>query len=266
MVKFISTGPLSTKLLATKLLANKCLANKKALYAFSFIVLALVIYAKPQQFLNLWFTADQQGQFLFDRGEYKKASSRFTHTEWKAYSSYGAEAYKNAASFYSQYPDLKHKLAQANAIAHSREYVDARNLYQKIINETLEASSTNNNEVKKAAETNIKIVQAIIDGVNRMSDSQKAEGESKELGDEPQTGDGAETKELPPQEIEQLTAEQLLLDPKLNEMWLRQVQKDPSQFLSQKFYMQLEKQKKDQALIQEKRAAAVSTDGAKNDQ
>ena len=108
------------------------------------------------------------------------------------------------------------------------------NLYQKIL--TIAPSNA-------AATTNIVIVQAIIDEVNRLSASQQPEdGESiKELGDEPQTGDGAEKKEAPKeQKIEQFSADQLLLDPALNAMCLRQVQKNPGQFLSQKFYMQQE--------------------------
>lgn len=86
---------------------------------------------------------------------------------------------------------------------------------------------------------NLALIQGIIDEVNRYSQSQKEEGaSSKELGDEPQTGDGAEKQLLKQQLIEQYTAEQLLLDPALNEMWLRQVQKNPARFLANKFQAQ----------------------------
>jgi Ca-activated chloride channel family protein len=193
---------------------------------------SLFAYFKPQQLADLWLTRDQQGQILFYLGDYKQASSMFKSTQWQAYSSYGAEQYKNSVTLYGQFNDIDSQIAQANALAHGREYIDARNLYKKIL--TIDPQN-------HAAVTNIVIVQAIIDEVNRLSASQKAEdGEAiKELGDEPQTGDGAEREEAPKeQEVEQFSAEQLLLDPKLNEMWLRQVQKNPAQFLSQKFYMQ----------------------------
>ncbi|NQY86215.1 MAG: hypothetical protein HRT51_00485 [Colwellia sp.] len=99
-----------------------------------------------------------------------------------------------------------------------------------------------------AAQTNILIIQAIIDEVNRLSQAQQPEpGESiKELGDEPKTGDGADKKEARAPELEQLSSEQLLLDENLNKMWLRQVQKDPARFLSQKFYFQHEQAKNEQ--------------------
>jgi Ca-activated chloride channel family protein len=212
--------------------------NKNILIASSIIVGCLFTYLKPQQFADLWLTRDQQGQVLFNLGHYQQASNTFKSTQWQAYSSYGAEQYKNSATLYSQFTDIDSQIAKANALAHSREYIEARNLYLDIL--TLSPQNT-------AANTNIRIVQAIIDEVNRLSASQKAEdGEAiKELGDDPQTGDGAEREEAPKeQEIEQLSAEQLLLDPSLNDMWLRQVQKNPASFLSQKFYMQQEMKNK----------------------
>jgi Ca-activated chloride channel homolog len=260
---------LSRKLMVNNLLARKLtFITKSFIYFLCLVSLVIFIYIKPQQFINLWLTADQQGQFLFDSGEYKKSSHAFTDIQWKAYSSYGAQDYKKSARFYAQFSDKKSKLAQANALAHGREYIKARNLYQEIIHDYLSPSTQKNEQyqtsAKRAAQANIKIVQAIIDDVNRMSESQKAENgdSSKELGDEPQTGDGAETKELPAQKIKQLTAEQLLLDPKLNEMWLKQVQKDPSRFLSQKFYMQLNHQKEKLNNSSTELSTDESTDGS----
>ena len=226
--------------------------TKKQLVITSIIGFSLFAYFKPQQFTDLWLTRDQQGQILFNFGHYQQASNTFKSTQWQAYSNYGAEQYKNAATLYAQFNNIDSQIAKANALAHGREYVTARDLYQQVL-----AAAPNNT----AAKTNIAIVQAIIDEVNRLSESQRAEeGESiKELGDEPQTGDGAERKEAPKeQEIEQLSAEQLLLDPSLNEMWLRQVQKNPANFLSQKFYMQ-QALKKQQATEQKQEETQEET-------
>ncbi|KGJ89642.1 tetratricopeptide repeat protein [Colwellia psychrerythraea] len=208
--------------------------NKRFIITTFVLIAALFAYLKPQQFTDLWLTRDQQGQLLFKLGHYQQASNTFKSTQWQAYSSYGAEQYKNAATLYSQFSDVENQIAKANSLAHAREYLTARNLYQQIL--MIDPQNL-------AANTNIKIVQDIIDEVNRLSASQAQEdGESiKELGDEPQTGDGAEREVAPKeQEVEQLSAEQLLLDPSLNAMWLRQVQKNPAHFLSQKFYMQQE--------------------------
>lgn len=208
--------------------------NKKWLISLLVIVSCLFAYVKPQQFTDLWLTRNQQGQILFNLGHYQQASNTFKSTQWQAYSSYGGEQYKKSATLYGQFNDIDSQIAKANALAHAREYVGARALYQQIL--IIDPENV-------AASTNIIVVQTIIDSVNRMSESQAPEdGESiKELGDEPQSGDGAEQNEAPQeQKIEQFSAEQLLLDPSLNKMWLRQVQKNPASFLSQKFYMQQE--------------------------
>ncbi|WP_140602919.1 tetratricopeptide repeat protein [Litorilituus lipolyticus] len=203
------------------------------------IVSSLVCFAllKPQAFMDLWLTKDQQGQLLFHQGKYNQASKTFVDNRWQAYSAYGAQEYKTSATLYGQFTEKEDLLAQANALAHGREYIKARDLYQSII-------QTFPNYT--AAQKNIAIVQDIIDEINLLSANQQAEqGESsKDLGDEPQTADGAERQDGPPQELEQLTAEQLLLDDNLNEMWLRQVQKNPARFLSHKFYLQLSSTKK----------------------
>jgi len=208
--------------------------TQRKIWFMGFFLFILVCFAvlKPQSFVDLWLTKDQQGQILFNQGKYSQASKTFINTRWQAFSAYGAEEYKTAATLYSQFNHKEDLLAQANALAHGREYLKARNLYQDIINMFPNYL---------AAQTNLSIVQAIIDEINLLSASQKAEqGESsKELGDEPQTADGAKREDGPPQEIEQLTSEQLLLDDKLNDMWLRQVQKNPARFLSHKFYLQL---------------------------
>jgi len=199
-------------------------------------------YFQPQKFADLWLTRNQQGQILFEMQQYEQAAVTFNSTRWQAYSFYGAEKFEQSATLYNQYSSVNEILARANAFAHDRRYIKARDIYQQIID---------NDPTNESALTNLAIVQKIIDNVNRLSESQKAEesASSKELGDEPQTGDGAEKKEMRKQVIEQLSAEQLLLDPKLNDMWLRQVQKEPSRFLSQKFHMQLIKRQKSPAPI-----------------
>lgn len=192
------------------------------------------IYFKPQQFTNLWLTADQQAQILFSLGHYQQASQHYTNVQWQAFSAYGAQDYKNSAILYSQFTDQHSKLAQANAFAHGREYLKARDIYQALLNK-----DPNNADAKN----NITLVQKIIDETNLLSASQQAEeGEAiKELSkDDARAADGAEREVARKQEMEQLSSEQLLLDPALNDAWLRQVQKNPARFLSQKFYIQLE--------------------------
>ncbi len=211
-------------------------------YKLKIIIAALLLtilfaYSKPQQFADLWLTPDQQGQLLFNFEYYLLAAKQFSNTRWQAYSLYASEQFDQAATLYNQFEQAADILARANALAQARRYIKARDIYQSLLK---------NMPDNAAAQHNLKIVQAIIDDVNRMSESQQPEeGDSpKELGDEPQTGDGAEKKQGQKQKIKQLDAHQLLLDPSLNEMWLRQVQKDPALFLSNKFHMQMQQKKR----------------------
>jgi tetratricopeptide (TPR) repeat protein len=205
--------------------------RKRLIIVIVTVSLALIIY-KPQKFIDLWLTSDQQGQILFNLDDFDGAATKFSNTRWQAYSFYGAEKFEQSVLLYSQFDSAEDTLARANALAQQRRYIRARNLYQEISEQYPDFV---------AAKTNLKIVQEIIDAVNLMSESQKAEdGDApKELGDEPQTGDGADKQEMRKQEVENYSAEQLLLDPELNAMWLRQVQKNPARFLAQKFNMQL---------------------------
>jgi len=205
--------------------------NKLRVLAGAALLISTFVIIAPQQFIDLWLTRDQQGQILFHQGNYQQASNTFDDTRWRAFSNYGSQEFKSSATLYSQFSNKEDLLAQGNALAHGREYIKARNLYQYTLGKFPNFQS---------AQTNLDIVQAIIDEINSLSDSQRDEGESSDdLGDEPQTGDGAQREDGKEQEVEQLTSEQLLLDDNLNDMWLRQVQKNPARFLSQKFHMQL---------------------------
>ena len=124
----------------------------------------------------------------------------------------------------------------ANAQAHGRNYVLAVKTYGKVLKIDPDHVS---------ALKNRDMIQKIIDEINLMSASQKAEDSdsSRDLGDdEPQTADGVERQDFIEREVEQLTAEQILLDDQVNDLWMQQVQKDPSRFLSVKFHMQLQRE------------------------
>ena len=150
---------------------------------------------------------------------------------------YYGEDFKLAAEYFSRVDSEAARFNRANALAHSQNYVPAVRLYDRI----LDANSGH-----EAARGNREIVQAVIDAINRMSESQADEpggSSSKELGeDDPQRADGAERKVFDAQELVQFNAEEILQDPDINEMWLRSVQRDPSHFLAVKFSMQLSEQ------------------------
>ena len=186
---------------------------------------------KPDDFLALWLTPDQQGRLWFEYGDYPRAARAFSDPRWRGMSLYAAEDYYGAAQYFSQYQDAESLLARGNALAHAREYLDARAVYQELAERFPD---------HPAPAINIPIIQALIDANRELSESQKAE--SGDMSSEQDTGPkSSEGDERPSMLVrDQYSSDQLLQDPALTAMWLRQVQRNPAEFLSGKFYLQLQ--------------------------
>lgn len=195
-----------------------------------------------QAWMDLWLTPNQQGQRLFNKLEYLEAAKHFEDPMRKGIAYYYAAEYKLAQSeFIEAESDLGAYYA-ASALAHQREYVAARNLLTQLAKKP-DLSS----ELRKDVEHNLKVIKDIVDDVNRMSKSQvgtaDGPGASRELGNEPQTGDGAEEQASAEETIkEKMTAEQILGSDELANKWLKKVDADPKVFLSNKFMLQLQEQ------------------------
>ncbi len=203
------------------------------------LVLALGIGTSPnasaadKRFIDLWLTADQQGRYYFERGDYGTAAQRFQDIAWRGVAFYLDENFEAAGETFSQIETPEGLFNLANAWAQSQNYVYAVRTYDQLLELEPEYPG---------AQKNRDIVQGIIDDINRMSESQQSEpgSNSEELGDEPLRAEGAEKQEWGKKEVVQLSADEILADDSIRDMWLRQVQQDPSVFLSIKFMMQLE--------------------------
>ena len=194
-------------------------------------------YYSDRRFADLWLTPDQQGRLLLQRGNYREAAARFRNPLWKGMAYYYAEEFKLAAEYFSRVDSPLAQFNRANALAQGQDYLMAVRIYQRLLAEDPDNS---------AAQTNRRILQDLIDAINRMSESQADEpggSNSKELGeDDPRRADGAERKIGQASELVQFDAEEILQDAKINEMWMKSVQRDASHFLAVKFSMQLESQ------------------------
>lgn len=187
-------------------------------------------------FADLWLTGDQQGRLLMQFGRYSDAARRFDNPLWKGMAFYYDEQFMLAADYFARSDSDDALFNEANARAHARDYVRAVERYDRLLQR---------NPDYPGAAANRAIVQALIDEINRLSESQQEEAgvgsENKELGsDDSIPADGAEYLDWKQAEIVQLTADQILQDPATSEMWMKGVQQDPSQFLSIKFSMQLQ--------------------------
>ena len=195
-----------------------------------------------QSWMNLWLTPDQQGQWYFNQSEYLEAAKGYKDPLKKGTAYYYAGEYKLAHSAFLQVKSDLGIFNAANSLARQREYVAARDVYQWLLKRELD------DELKKKVETNLAVMQGIVDEVNRMSESQKGttDGpeESLELGDDkPKTGDGADEEvDASMMKEEKLNANEILGSQELADKWLRRVEADPKYFLRAKFQLQLQTQ------------------------
>ena len=195
-----------------------------------------------QWFADLWLTGDQQGRLLMQGGDYRAAASHFDSTMWKGLAYYYAEDFMLAAEYFSRSDSDDALFNEANSRAHARDYVRAVNRYDRLLARNPEYPGALQNKEQ---------VQAIIDEINRLSESQQQEqgvsGEDKELGsDDAIPAQGAEEITWEQADTVTLSAEDILQDPETAEMWMRSVQQDPSNFLAIKFGMQLQRQENDE--------------------
>ncbi len=206
---------------------------------FSLLIFLLFVFHFSFSTFNLldsFVTKDQQGRWYFEKQDYRKAAERFQNPLWKGTAYYLNEDFKLAQEYFSRIDSTEGLFNMANSLAHGRNYVLASRVFEQIL------SQQGNHE---AALNNKKILRKIMDEINMFSASQQAESgdSSRELGDEPQTAEGTETQLYEEQMIEsikQVTADEILQDVSINEMWLRRVQSDPANFLAIKFQMQLQ--------------------------
>ncbi len=190
--------------------------------------------AASHWFADLWLTPDQQGRLLMQRGEYREAARRFRNPLWQGLALYYAEDFMQAAEYFSRDDSKAALFNEANARAHARDYLRALARYDRLLARDPDYPG---------AQANRDRVQALVDEINRLSESQQGEpGEaSGELGeDDPRAAEGADEQIWQEVEVEQISAEEVLGDNSVRDMWLRGVQKDPAGFLATKFNMQLQ--------------------------
>lgn len=190
--------------------------------------------AKQWYWLDILLTRDQQGMLYLRMGQAGEAARRFNDPAWRGVAHYRAEGFAAAADNFRQIDALSALYNEANALAHGQHYIKALRVYDKLLQRAPAHSNARHNRA---------LIQALVDEIDAMSESQAAESgeEAFELGDEPQRGHGAEREDTATVD-EQYSAEQLLADERIRTQWMQRVQADPGRFLAAKFAMQAAEQ------------------------
>ncbi|WP_417877787.1 vWA domain-containing protein [Vibrio sp.] len=197
-----------------------------------------------QWWWDLWLTPDQQGQRLFNKQEYLAAAKQFSDPLRKGSAYYYASEFELAHSaFLEMQNDPSEDVRDfglynaASALARQREYLAARDLLQSLASKT-----TLSQALRPDVEHNLKVIGGIVEEINQMSESQAGTEQemSTELGDNPQTAEGAEEQTSQEMMIkETLSAAEILGNQEMADKWLKRVESDPKDFLRSKFQIQL---------------------------
>jgi len=186
---------------------------------------------------SLFFTAEQRAQLAMNEGDYTSAAGFFPDAYRKGLAQYYAEDFETAIETLTEVDSTAGLFALANAYGQSRNYLYAVYAYDLVLaRDPNHAGAIHNRE----------IVNQIVEEMKMMGESQQqGEGDpkrSQEINPPPGMDDDmAEHNEIGPRPPpEQWTADQLLNDPEMADLWMQQVQSDPADFLSAKFAIQLE--------------------------
>lgn len=208
------------------------------LYWTPAVLLSVSLVPVPAQanWLDWFVSADQQGQYYFDRGDYQEAAIRFNDLDWKALSYYKAKEYRKAAKIYRSQATLQSLFNLAMTYTRGRNYTKAQQLYELL----LEIEPDN-----QAAQNNLRIVKQLIRDIKQLGESQQEESPPESidademidsnLGADKQTVGKVEVK------LQRLSVSELLKSDSKKQQWLRDISKDPQQFLASKFQAEFNK-------------------------
>ncbi|MBY7994291.1 VWA domain-containing protein [Vibrio fluvialis] len=192
-----------------------------------------------QWWLNLWLTPNQQGEWWFNRGEFVKAAVAYQSPINKGIAYYYAGEFTLAQAVFMQSDSNLGRYYAASALARQREYIAARQLLRSLsTKEEIEPS------LKADAEHNLAVIDGLIEEINQASASQANSVGDQETSielpdDQPQTAEGADEQTTQDKMIrDKLSADQILGDPQLAQVWLKRVEASPQRFLQAKFQLQ----------------------------
>lgn len=201
------------------------------------ITLGLSACVGEFRFANLWLTADQQGRRHFERGEHETAAERFEDPLWRGIAFYAAEDFESAAGQFSLLDSAEGWFNRGNALAHLERYPDAVAAYEQALERRPEYSE---------AEANRDYVGLFI-----AWRPENAGGESGVAGKDGMADEivfDADRQRLDEEGIDTVVEEEggMLTEGQMAEMWLRQVETSPADFLRWKFAWQQQVGRPDQ--------------------
>lgn len=170
--------------------------------------------------LDLWLTHDQQGRYYFQKGDYLEAASKFDDPLWRGLSYVRAGDYDNALNSFALNDTAESWYNQGNALAHLGKYPEAVQAFQQALQRR---------HPWPEARENLELVQSLIP---EAKDKDKDKDQEQEI-----------SPDLPPDKMKfdekgkqgKKTQIQNLDPKKMADIWMRNIQTTPADFLRRRF-------------------------------
>lgn len=208
---------------------SKTMPRRILLLVFLAITLGTVSCGDTFRFADLWLTPDQQGRWYFERGDYQTAAARFDDPLWRGTAYYASEDFESAAGQFSLVDSAEGWFNRGNALAHLESYPEAVAAYEQALERQPEYPE---------AEANRDYVNLFIpwrpEGGGGESGVAGRDGMADEIVFD------ADQQRLNEEGIDTVMEEEggMLSEQQMAEMWLRQVETSPADFLRWKFAWQ----------------------------
>jgi Ca-activated chloride channel family protein len=176
--------------------------------------------------IDFWLTHDQQGRYYFERGKYQQAADKFEDPLWRGLSLARVGDYDGALNAFALSDSAEAWYDQGDALAHLGKYPEAVQAYQQALARR---------HPWPEAEENLVLVESLLPKPKANQDKKQEE----------------ESPELPPDQVKfdnknkhgKETQVRAKLDPKkMADIWMRNIQTTPADFLRRRFAAQAAKE------------------------
>lgn len=187
-------------------------------------------HAAGMDFFSPWLSADQQGRFHFERGEYAAAAARFQDPMWRGAALYRLGDYAGAADAFAQVPAPEGAYNLGNARASMGKLEEALAAYDLalVLRPSFEEARRNRHLVSEALAAR---GQAGNDGDDEEGTPPALEADDMKVDEKADKGAPGEVEAAAVMSVEAAEA------------WMRQIENRPADFLRGKFAIEAARQK-----------------------
>ena len=180
------------------------------------------------KWLDLWLTPDQQGRYYFEKGQYQKAAERYADPTWKGLALDRAGDEEGALNAFALSDSAEDWYNQGNVLARLNRYPEAVEAYRQALLRR---------HPWPEAQENLELVQSLIPKAKKKDSREEQEFDPNEPPDQVKFDEkGKKGKRA---------QVQLKIDPaKMAEIWMRNIQTTPADFLRLRFAIQAAQERK----------------------